>query len=189
MNTRNDNLAVRVLAIAVQGALAAMFAVPMIAHAEDEVAALKRPDNFVEIGVSAVSETSAKFGEYNGLDKNGAGLIGNFSVRGGNAYDGSGTTRFEFTGKDIGTTSREIGVAYGQQGSWNVKLGYDELQHNLSGSYQTPYQQGPGGNVFTLPANFGYIDTTRTSFKPTGNGLVPSAAWAAGTRDMSALQQ
>src|SRR5512135_1771296 len=100
MRTRNENMRVSVLSLAVQGALAMMFAVPMAASAadtlENEVAAIRRPTNFVEIGAENVTRDSAKFGEYNGLNKSGGELIGNFSLRGGDAYEGgNGTKRWE----------------------------------------------------------------------------------------------
>ena len=64
-----------------------MFAMPAVAMARDEdVAALTNPTNSVEIGVENTSRSSAKFGEYNGLNKKGVDAIGNFSVRGGDAY-------------------------------------------------------------------------------------------------------
>lgn len=191
MKTRNEKYAVRALTIAVQSALAVMFAAPFAVNAQtDSVADLKRPDNYVEIGVTNVDKSSAKFGEYNGLKKGEGSLIGNFKVQGGDAYDGTGTTLYEFSGRNLGTTSREVGVSIGEQGSWNIKFGYDELQHNLSDTYQTPFVEHAGGNTFTLPSNFGYVDTTRTTLVPTGNGLVPtSAKWVAGTRDMTAVQR
>ena len=68
MKTHNGKMKVRALALAVQGVLVAMYAMP--ARADDaEAAALKLPTNFVEIGISSTSRDSAKFGEYSGLNK------------------------------------------------------------------------------------------------------------------------
>ncbi len=73
MKTRNGKMKVRALALAVQGALVAMYAMP--AHADDEpAAALKVPTNFIEFGVLYVPQDSAKFGEYTGLNKSGGYL-------------------------------------------------------------------------------------------------------------------
>jgi len=44
------------------------------------------------------------------------------------------------------------------QGQWNLDLGYDELRHNISDTYQTPQQGSMGGNNFTFPATFGTIN-------------------------------
>src|SRR5674476_697135 len=112
MKTDKELFAVRTLTLAVQGALIAMFAIPALAlAADDDVTALTQPTNSVEIGVSNTSDSSAKFGQYNGLDKSGANLIGNFNVRGGSGYkEDGGLTRWEFKGTDLGTTSRELGA-------------------------------------------------------------------------------
>jgi len=165
MKTRKENLAVTALTLAVQGALVAMCAMPLAASAQDaDAAALTQPTNFVEIGAENVSKDSAKFGEYNGLNKSGGDLIGNFGLKGGDGYGmGSGTTRWSVTGTDLGTDSRELGATVGSQGQWNLGINYDELQHNLSDTYQTPLQGSMGGNSFTLPANFGLINTSALS--------------------------
>jgi len=160
MKICNEEMKISVLSLAVQSALAVMFAMPMLANAADaaqtEAAALRRPSNFVEIGAEYISKDSAKFGEYSGLNKSGAELIGNFSVSGGDAYDGGdGTLRWGITGYDLGTTSRELGATVGKQGQWNLSIGHDELRHNITDTYQTPQQGSMGGNTFTLPANFG----------------------------------
>lgn len=176
MKNRNEKMKVSVLAVAVQGALAAMFALPLAAHAadaaDDEAAALKRPTNSVEIGVANVSEKSAKFGEYTGLNDSGANFVGNFSVRGGDAYDGGdGTLRWGIRGNDLGTTSREFGATVGNQGRWSLSIGQDELRHNISDSYQTPMQGSMGGNSFTMPTSFGVINAAATK---TGNAANPT---------------
>jgi len=163
MKTHSAKMKAGVLVLAVQCALAAMLALPLVAHAadaaDDEADALKRPTNSVEIGVANVSRDSAKFGEYNGLNDSGANFIGNFEIRGGNAYDGGdGTTRWGVSGSDLGTTSRSLGGAVDNQGQWSLNIGYDELRHNIADTYQTPQQGSMGGNNFTFPENFGTIN-------------------------------
>lgn len=157
-----------ILALAVQGALIAMFTLPMLAQAEeavvDETVALTHPTNSVQLGVESVSDKSAKFGEYNGLDKNGAYGIANINLRGGNAYEqGDGTTRWQIKGIDLGTTSREIGANISNQGQWYLNIGYDELRHEITDSYQTPQQGSMGGNTFTLPTNFGTYNQSKSN--------------------------
>jgi MtrB/PioB family decaheme-associated outer membrane protein len=166
MITFSKNHAVSALTLAVQGALVAMFALPLAASGAEgdaDVVTLTHPTNSIEVGVENVSQSSAKFGEYNGLDKSGAEFIGNFSVRGGDAYGthdgGSGVTRWEIKGTDLGTTSRELGGTVGSQGNWNFGIIYDELRHHITNTYQTPFQGSMGGNNFALPATFGIIDT------------------------------
>ncbi len=163
MRVRNENMKISVLSLAVQGALAAMCVLPAMASAADpteaEIAAIRRPTNYIEVGVENVSQKSASFGEYNGLNKKGTEFIGNFSIRGGDAYEGgNGTMRWGVKAADLGTTSREFGATVGNQGKWNVTFGHDELRHAISDTYQTPQQGSMGGNTFTLPANFGVFN-------------------------------
>jgi MtrB/PioB family decaheme-associated outer membrane protein len=164
----SERFSSKVITLAVQGVLVAMFAVPLSVFAQEEgseeVTALTQPINSVEIGAESIPKDAAKFGEYNGLDKKGAYLIGNFSMRGGDAYNayngGSGTNRWELKGTDLGTTSRELSGNVSDQGKWSFGIDYDELRHNITNSYQTPFQGSMGGNNFILPTSFGSISTT-----------------------------
>jgi MtrB/PioB family decaheme-associated outer membrane protein len=162
MKTNRERLAVSTLTLAVQGALLAMFAIPSFAFAaDDEVTVLTHPTNSIEIGVGNTSDSSANFGQYNGLNKSGTNLIGNFSIRGGDAYNQEGgINRWAIKGTDLGTTSRELSGSVSNQGQWNLGFGYDELQHNISDTFQTPLIGSMGGNSFTLPASFGVINTS-----------------------------
>jgi MtrB/PioB family decaheme-associated outer membrane protein len=156
MKTHSAKLKARVLVLATQGALAAMCAIP--AQAEEPAAPVAAPERFAEFGVLDVSKSSAKFGEYNGLDKSGAQLNGSFGIRGGNGYgDPNGTQRWEIRGEDLGLTSRSLGAGYSDQGRWSFNLNFDQLRHNTSDTYQTPYSGSVGGNSFTLPS-FGTIN-------------------------------
>ena len=173
MKINNGKFRVRLLVLAVQGALISMCAMP--AYADDaEAAALKNPTNTIEIGAENVSQSSAKFGEYTGLDKSGGTVIGNISARGGDAYgDSNGTRSWSLDGSNLGTTSRALGASVGNQGSWTFGVGYDEFQHNLWDTYKTPYQGAMGGNNFTLPSTLlpggvPLINTAASGSTPTG---------------------
>jgi MtrB/PioB family decaheme-associated outer membrane protein len=190
MKNQNQKFVVRALTVAVQSALAVMVSSSLSAYAQsDVVKELKQPDNFIEAGIVSVDKASGKFGEYSGLRKAKTNVIADFRVQGGDSFEGTGKGRYEVHGNDLGTQSGDVGASVGEQGLWSLTFGYDELTHTLSDSFQTPYSGSVGGNVFTLPKSFGYIDTTKTSLTPTGNGLVPGAPWAAGTRNLTAAQQ
>jgi MtrB/PioB family decaheme-associated outer membrane protein len=190
MESSKEYFSVSKLTLAVQAALVALIAFPLLAVAEDtanaEAEALKHPISFVEIGAMNVSHDSAKFGEYNGLDESGVYALGNFDVRGGNAYDGSnGINRWEVKGIDLGTTSREISGTVGNQGQWNLGIGYDELRHNITDTYKTPFQGSMGKNSFFLPDTFGVIDTTQGG--PAGTGtqaMTPNQLASFHTKDV-----
>jgi MtrB/PioB family decaheme-associated outer membrane protein len=114
---------------------------------------LTRPTNTVEVGIQGVSKDSYKYGEYNGLQKQGVTAIGNIDLRGGGAWDSNDPTRWRVTGTDLGLETRNLSVEYGQQGKFRVNFGYDELRRNRSDSYQTPYN-GSGSSSLTLPSNW-----------------------------------
>jgi len=160
MKSQIKNMRLNVLSLAVHAAVAAMFAMPMTVQAEeDEVAALTQPENTIEFGALYISESSAKFGEYTGLNDSGVEALGNLKIRGGDAYGGGdGTMRWGLSGTDLGLTSRSVNATLSSQGMWDLRVGYDGLQHNITDTYQTPQQGSLGGNVFTLPASFGTID-------------------------------
>jgi MtrB/PioB family decaheme-associated outer membrane protein len=188
MKTGKGKFAVSATWLAVQGALFAMCAAPLVAMAQDETdedtvayQALISPTNYVELGALYVSKDSPKFGEYNGLDKSGGYAVGNFQVQGGDAYGmGGGTTHWDINGTNLGTTSRELGASITNQGHWNLGIDFDQLRHfTTGGTYQTPYQGSMGGNTFILPNTFGVINTTATTNATTG--VITSASKGAQT--------
>jgi len=128
------------------------------AYADDaEIKALTQPQSSVQVEGIAVDGASAKFGEYNGLNRMGAYGNGALNVRGGSAYTGNeqgDTMRWSVTGDNLGLTSRSANASVSDQGSWNFGINYDQLQHNTSDSYQTPYRGSLGGSTFSLPSGF-----------------------------------
>jgi MtrB/PioB family decaheme-associated outer membrane protein len=150
--------ATRLSVLAVRGAFLAL-AFASLAHAADKeaedpaVAELTRPASQVEVGLVNVDRSSAKFGEYNGLGKSGVYGIGNVDLHGGGAYDSNDATRWNVRGNNLGLENRDLSADYGVQGKFKLNFGYGELRHNLSDSFQTPYQ-GAGSGNFTLPSNW-----------------------------------
>lgn len=103
----------------------------------------------LEVGIGSVSEKSAKFGEYNGLNKDGAFLIGAGDVR----SRGENGAYWKLNASDLGLKSRAFDAEGGQQGRYKLLLVYDELPHFTSDSAQTPFM-GNGGASLTLPPGF-----------------------------------
>lgn len=176
MKTSQHSMRLSPVAVAVVMALTAL-----TAYADDaEVAALTQPTNTVEVGVINVGQDSAKFGEYTGLSQSGTSFVGNLNVRGGRAYTGNdsgATQRWSIKANDIGLSSRSLSASTSEQGEWSLGLDYDELRHNLSNGYQTPYQGAMGGNLYTLPSNFGLVTTTGTGAP--GTNVLSAAQLAA----------
>ena len=158
---------------------------------DDEVTALTQPTNTVEIGVVHVSRDAAKFGEYTGLNQAGSSMVGNLDVRGGRAYsdrENGGTQRWSIKANDLGLTSRSLNATTSEQGEWSLGLNYDELRHNLSNGYQTPYQGTMGGNLYTLPTGFGLVTTTGTG-APGTNVLTPGQLAAFQNMDIATTRK
>ena len=154
MKARNVNLKLSVLSMAMLGVFSSMYA-----YADDEeVTALMNPTSSVTVEEIYVSQGSQKFGEYNGLNKQGGYINGNINIRGGDGYkknESGDTIRWSIQGTDLGLSDRSASVGYSDQGSWSATLGYDALQHNLAPGYQTPYAGSMGGNNFTLSPSIG----------------------------------
>jgi MtrB/PioB family decaheme-associated outer membrane protein len=140
------------------------------------VAELTQPQSVVEASVGDVTHSSYKFGEYNGLQKSGVYGNGGFDVRGKDAYDSDSATRWRIRGTDLGLDVRSLTGEYGTQGLFRVTAGFDEILHNISDSYSTPYL-GVGSSVLTLPANWVVPVVPRVSATaPNARGLSSAVA-------------
>lgn len=109
----------------------------------------------IEAGAGYVSDNSAKFGEYNGLDQRGGVLLAGGGVR-VRAEDGS---YVDAQASNLGLGTRAIGLESGRQGAYSLRLVYEDLPHILTDSARTPYL-GNGGGTLTLPAGFAAANTT-----------------------------
>ncbi len=181
---RSHQFSIIAVTLSVQCAMLATFFTPLTARADDDkttdASASAKPTSTLSLGAEYVPINSAKFGEYNGLDQRGTHLIGNFDYRGGDSYNavngGGGTKRFELKGTDIGTTSRAFSLDESDQGKWSFGLNFDQLRHNFTNTYQTPFQGTMGGNSFTLPPDFGKIQASAVGqlAVPGSNNLTPA---------------
>ena len=189
MKANQRKFTLSLVALAVQGALVGVMVAPVQAWAEgdEDVTALTRPSNTIDIGISNTNgDHSDKFGEYSGagLHPDGAfnpDILGAFNIRGGNSYGmDEGTMRWGAFGTDLGLSSRALGASVSNQGSWSLGINYDELRHYSTDSYQTPFQGNMGGNNFTLPSNFGVVNV--------GNVNAPGATKPYGAQALSPTQ-
>src|ERR1019366_6059602 len=122
-------------------------------YAQTTAASQTTPQKKVDFGVGAVSGSSFKFGEYNGLQNSGPFGVGNFDFRGGAPYDSKSTWRWQMNGTNLGVEARSVYAEFGKQGKYRFFVGYSELLANRSDTYQTPYL-GVGTGNLTLPANW-----------------------------------
>lgn len=123
----------------------------------DETPALEtRPiyTSEVELGLGLVSEDAFKFGEYSGLEEEGAFLIGNVSFQSRAVFDDHDTTYFTLRGTDLGLTSRSLQFEYGQQGLFSIHLGFSQIPKNMIDDARTPYLFADDGTSLTSPAGW-----------------------------------
>ena len=108
----------------------------------------------VDVGVGNVSDSSAKFGDYTGLDKQGA-----FAIAGGQTRHRDEDGYWGIAeASDLGLDRRAIAAQGGREGLYSLRLGYSEIPRRLSDTASTPFL-GTGGAVLTLPAGFPAVDT------------------------------
>ena len=119
----------------------------------------------VDAGVIGVSDDSQKFGDYTGLNKQGAylGLGGSVRYRGDNGVYGS------LTATDLGLETRAIDFDGGREGLYTLKLGYAEIPRHQADGAMTPFL-GVGGSRLSLPAGYPAADTASM---PLGTTLQP----------------
>jgi len=120
----------------------------------------------VDVGGASVSDSSYKFGEYNGLYDKGGYLLLDGTVR----YRGKDAVYWDATATNLGLDTRALDVEGGQQGKYKLLLNYNELPHFISDTARTPFL-GDGGASLTLPAGF---PAATTGLMPLATTLHPA---------------
>ena len=136
--------------------------------------------NEIELGIGYVSDDAYRFGRYNGLQTQGAFVVGDIKTR---EFDEDG--RFwSVRGTHLGLESRYLRLEGGVQGSHKFFLEYDELPNYKNNTVQTPFT-GIGSNNLTLPSGFDInnmelnrfeLETSRKRAK-VGALFVPKEHW------------
>ncbi len=142
-----------VAAMVAMAAVAAPTAAAEETTLDPAVAELTVPKSSLELGIGNVSSASYKFGEYNGLEKQGVFGVGSLDLLGGGRYDSDDATRWRLKGTDLGLATRSVLAEYGSQGTYRVTVSYDGLRRNQSDSYSTPYS-GAGTTVQSLASGW-----------------------------------
>jgi MtrB/PioB family decaheme-associated outer membrane protein len=102
-----------------------------------------------ELGAGYVDEASAKFGDYTGLDEDGAYLVAGAE---GRAVYESGY-RIDYSLDNLGLDSREASLEVGKQGAYEIGLSYDGVPHRIADTGETIYR-GVGSEDLRLPAGW-----------------------------------
>ena len=110
----------------------------------------------VELGAAYVDDSSAKFGDYTGLDDEGAYVLA--GAEGRSATESGYVLEYDL--RDLGLDSREVLIEGGHQGRFDFQLFYDRIPHTIWDTTATPYRDA-GGTVQTLPP--GWVDAGTTT--------------------------
>jgi len=109
----------------------------------------------IEAGAGYVSDDSFRFGDYRGLEEQGA-----YPVAGGDVqYRGDDGDYLDLTARDLGLDARSLRAEGGRQGAYRLRLSYDGIPHFISGDARTVYS-GAGTSTLTLPN--GWTDASTT---------------------------
>lgn len=102
-------------------------------------------------GASAidVSDDSARFGDYTGLDEEGTKVNADADI----VYRAGGGYAISMDARDLGLDSRSAALRAGRQGRWTVDLTWDELPRRLDDSVSTVYR-GLGSSSLSLPSDW-----------------------------------
>lgn len=103
----------------------------------------------VTAGIGYVSEESAYFGRYTGLDDDGVYFLG--SVRG--RYLGEDGRYLYVRAEDLGLDTRSLGVRVGERGRYRVRMNYARIPGFVVENPRTVFR-GVGSNDLTLPADW-----------------------------------
>jgi MtrB/PioB family decaheme-associated outer membrane protein len=106
-------------------------------------------DSTVELGAGYLDESSAKFGDYTGLDKDGAYVVAN--AEGKATYESGYEISYDM--RDLGLDSREVRLDGGKQGSYDFSLFYDRVPHRIADTAETVFG-GIGSTNQTLPSGW-----------------------------------
>lgn len=109
----------------------------------------------VDAGMATVFEPSTTFGDYTGLQRRGDTLV----LGGKLFYRSDAGFYLKGSATDLGLDTRALDLQTGQEGAWNLRVGYNELPRHFASGALTPFG-GVGGNVLTLPAGFASAGTS-----------------------------
>lgn len=110
----------------------------------------------VTVGALDVSESSAKFGDYTGLDQSGGYAIADVK---GKSRAGSGWY-LAYEGRRLGLDSRDAAVTIGKEGIFSTRLTYDAIPKRTFDDTATPFSIGSSGDQLSLPATWVRASTT-----------------------------
>ena len=109
----------------------------------------------IDFGATYINNDSYRFGDYRGLEEEGLYA----AVDGDIHYRNLEGNYFDMYARNLGYESREIDMRGGNQGSYEVRFGWQEIPRWLGYGTQTPFL-GVGSDSLTLPDDWVRANTT-----------------------------
>lgn len=122
----------------------------------------------LEFGSGWVSDDSLKFGDYRGLEDEGAYLALDGAVH----WRAAGGRFLDVYGENIGLDSRQFSLQAGQRGRYRLALGYQEIPKYRGFGSETPFV-GAGTGELNLPSDWQSAPTT-SGFTSLAGSLTPT---------------
>jgi MtrB/PioB family decaheme-associated outer membrane protein len=108
-----------------------------------------------QLGGGYLDESSAKFGQYTGLDDKGGYVVADAE----GTYAGESGYGLSYELIDLGLNSRSVAIEGGRQGAYEFGLFYDRVPVPIWDTTQTPFLN-VGSQNLTLPANWVFGGST-----------------------------
>ena len=147
--------------------LAALLAPPVLAQDDEfsldepteapadpaRVAELTEIRNWVEVGMAWVDDDAFRFGRYTGLEEQGGYGVLNIDWFQRGAWNDPQASYWRFTGTNLGLASRSAAFETGRQGSYRLRVDYDQTPSYRSDSAATVFS-GAGSARLVLPPDW-----------------------------------
>lgn len=109
----------------------------------------------VTVGVGYVSEESAFFGRYTGLDDDGLYFLGGVRA----SYRSEDEKYLDLEASNLGLDSRSLALRGGERGRYRARLNYDQIPSFVAENPRTVFR-GVGSTQLTLPADWERANAT-----------------------------
>jgi MtrB/PioB family decaheme-associated outer membrane protein len=109
----------------------------------------------VQLGGGYLTESSAKFGDYTGLDDKGGYVVADAE----GSYRAESGYGMSYELENLGLGSRSARIEGGEQGSYEYELSYDRIPHTIWDTTETPFK-GVSSKNLTLPSNWVFGGST-----------------------------
>lgn len=130
----------------------------------------KGASGYIDVGVGAVSDESAKYGDFTGLDQKGTHLV----LGGKGSYRSDSGYYADLAASDLGLDSRSLSLQSGREGLYSLRLGLSELPRHFADGAQSPFL-GIGSGTLTLPVGYPSANTSTmflaTTLRPVSLGF------------------